>query len=579
MNRSRALLLARTFFGRFFESDLMPPGLPQAQLVIWSLAALAAPGLLLPIKFAATIVKMEGDPESLTRAVLAFRLLFITLSMTGIGLVALATWDGMFPDRRDARILGSLPISTPVLIGARLLALGALCGIFLVGINAIPSLGYGAMMPILGAASNSVLGVLAHFIATTLAGLFVFASLVCAQGIVLNISGRRAADRLSVLLQVLFVIALLQMIFFLPRVGGVIAPDLNSGWMRALPSVWFLGLYDLIGGKPVSGAPAMALAALAAAVITVAGAVLLFVATHGRLTRRALESEEIERRSRYARAAGSALTRLVCHTPQAQAAFEFTLRTLTRSRSHRLMVSIYVGVALALIGSSIVPLALRRGLEGFTQPNFELLAAPLVLSFLTLVGIRVAIAIPVEPRANWAIRIAEPLDRLRAVGGIRVALIVAGVLPSVVFAMVSGSVLWGPAPALLHTLTCAVMGVLLVDILLIRLQKLPFTCTYLPGRAKASRLWPLYLTAFGTYAFTTARFELGILRGRLPPRAFIIAFFIVVGAIAGLWVHRRQFLRTAGGFRYEEEDGDSLFTGFQLSEGFAATTKEVRQLR
>jgi hypothetical protein len=574
---SRALLLARTFFARFFESDLMPQGLPQAQMLIWSLAGLAAPALLLPIKFASAVANM--GPDSQPKAVMIFRLLFITWSMTGIGLVALMTWDGMFPDRRDARILSALPVPGSILIGARLLALGALCGIFLVGMNVIPSLGYGSMMVFIGGASNIFLGVMAHFISTTLAGLFVFATLMVLQGVVLNVGGRRAADRLSVALQILFVTTLLQMIFFLPRMGGVIAADLNSGWSRALPSVWFLGLYDLLGGRPVAGAPRLALFAVIAVATMVAGAMLLFVATHGRLTRLALESIEVERGGQRARKLRALLTRMVCRSPMSRAAFEFTLRTLTRSRSHRLMVSIYVGVALALAGSGVVPLALRHGLAGFMSPNFELLAAPLMLSFLTLIGIRVALAIPVEPRARWAVRIAEPTDRMSAMSGVRLALFVAGVVPSSIFAALSAGSLWGLRPALIHTFVCTIMGLLLVDILLIRLPKLPFTCTYLPGKAKASTLWPLYLTGFGTYAFTTARFELEILKWRFSMRALVIFTLLVATAVVALWIHRRLYLRGLQGFRFEEEDPDMLFTGFQLSEGYAATSKEVRQLR
>jgi len=574
---SRTLLLARTFFGRFFESDLMPQGLPQAQLLIWSLAGLAAPALLLPIKFATAIADM--GPGSQSKALMIFRLGFITWSMTGIGLVALVTWDGMFPDRRDARILSALPVPGSILIGARLLALGALCGIFLAGMNVIPSLGYGSMMAFFGGAANIFLGVIAHFISTTLAGLFVFATLMVLQGVVLNVGGRRAADRLSVALQILFVTTLLQMIFFLPRMASVIAADLNSGWSRALPSVWFLGLYDLLGGRPVAGAPRLALLAVGAVAIMVAGALLLFVATHGRLTRLALESIEVGRGGQRARRLRAFLTRVACRTPMSRAAFEFTLRSLTRSRSHRLMVSIYVGIALALAGSGVVPLALRHGLSGFLSPNFELLAAPLVLSFFTLIGIRVALAIPVEPRARWAVRLAEPVDRLSAMSGVRLALFVAGVVPSSILAALSAGSLWGLRPALLHTFVCTAMGLLLVDILLIRLPKLPFTCTYLPGKAKASTLWPLYLTGFGIYAFTTARFELGLLQRRLSMRALVVFTSVIAAVIVALWIHRRLYLRGLQGFRFEEEDPDMLFTGFQLSEGYAATAKDVRQLR
>ena len=36
-------LLARTFFARMFESDLMPEGLPQVQLILWGSLLAATP--------------------------------------------------------------------------------------------------------------------------------------------------------------------------------------------------------------------------------------------------------------------------------------------------------------------------------------------------------------------------------------------------------------------------------------------------------------------------------------------------------------------------------------------------------
>src|SRR5688572_28279262 len=140
---NRTLLLTRTFFARFFESDLMPSGLPQVQLVVWSLALLAVPGLLFPVKFALGYSMASEKGLSLVEPMLLHRLLFITLTMTAIGLVALIIWDGVFPDRRDARILTSLPVPHRVLVSARLLALSALCGLFLLGVNAGPTLIYG----------------------------------------------------------------------------------------------------------------------------------------------------------------------------------------------------------------------------------------------------------------------------------------------------------------------------------------------------------------------------------------------------------------------------------------------------
>ncbi len=258
---TRTQLLARTFFARFFESDLLPPGMPQAQVVIWSLAFLAAPGLLLPVKFVPGNLRATQSRSRLCMRCCVFRLFFITLTMTAIGFVALMIWDGIFPDRRDARILTPLPVPGSVLIGARLLALGALCGIFVVGINAVPTVFYAPTIAAFGGAANQVQGILAFVVANGLAGVFVFTTLVSLQGLALNLGGKKATDRVSLVLQVLFVAALLQMIFFMPRVGAALPADLTSGWLRAMPSVWFLGLYDVIGGRPAAGAPFLAVIA------------------------------------------------------------------------------------------------------------------------------------------------------------------------------------------------------------------------------------------------------------------------------------------------------------------------------
>ncbi len=550
--------------------------MPQAQVVIWSLAFLAAPGLILPIKFAQTNLQVDDNPASMVQALLVFRLFFITLTMTAIGFVALMIWDGIFPDRRDARILTPLPVPGSVLIGARLLALGALCGIFVVGINAFPTVIYAPMIVAFGGAANQVQGILAFIVSNGLAGVFVFTTLVSLQGLALNLGGRRATDRVSLLLQVLFVVALLQMIFFMTRVGAALPADLNSGWLRAMPSVWFLGLYDLVGGRPVAGAPVLALVAVLATATTAGGAVLLFVSTHARLTRRALESRDIEAAGRRAMFTSAGLVRRVCRHPVTRGVFEFTMRSLVRSRSHRLLMAIYVGIGCALIASAVVPIAIRDGLTGFATPGVELLSAPLVIQFLSLIGMRVAIAIPIEPKANWLFRLYESPERAAAMDGVRAAMIAAGVVPGSLIALVTAGTLWGAWPAIVHTATCTLMGVLLVEVLMIRLAKLPFTCTYFPGNSRFGTLWPLYLTGFTTYSYAVAAWA-----GRFftQPRAFAVFTVVIGSAIAFLTIRRRARLAELPGFSYQGEDPAAIFGGFNLSEGYAAASEEARKLR
>ena len=144
----KTLLLARTFFTRFFESDLLPPGMPQAQFTIWVMAGFAAPGLLLPSRAAENYLALSNRPEALTQLIVVHRLLFVTLTMIALGFVALVVWEGVFPDRRDARVIGVLPLRGSTLVIGRLAALGALAAIFLIGMNAVPTLMYGPLLAI-----------------------------------------------------------------------------------------------------------------------------------------------------------------------------------------------------------------------------------------------------------------------------------------------------------------------------------------------------------------------------------------------------------------------------------------------
>ena len=138
-------LLARTFFVKLFESELMPAGLPQVQLMIWSVVLIATPTLTLPGMFAQKYTGLWAKPGTLSAAINTDRMVLITFAMIALGFVALVIWESVFPDRRDARILGALPISTPTFVAARTLAVAALFGLFFATLGAIPSVLFGCL--------------------------------------------------------------------------------------------------------------------------------------------------------------------------------------------------------------------------------------------------------------------------------------------------------------------------------------------------------------------------------------------------------------------------------------------------
>jgi hypothetical protein len=567
----KTILLARTFFARFFESDLLPPGVPQEQFTIYALAGFAVPGLLLPTVFANRYLELERHPALLIQALVFHRLLFITLTMIALGFVALVVWEGVFPDRRDARVIGVLPVRGSELAAGRVTALAVLAVIFLVGSNAVPTVMYGTLIAAYGGASNILTGAFAHLAATTAAGAFVFFLLIALQGLLLNLGSRRVAERLAVAMQIIFVVALLQLLFFFPHVRRLIDGDVGTvvsdPILRYVPSIWFLALYDVLGGSPADGTWPAARLALAVSAGTVATAVGLMSATHARLLRLALESPTLRsnrtwRRPRWQSAAGWRN-----HPRRARAIRQFAIRTLARSRTHRMLLALYGGVALALVVSGLLPLLFLRGVAGLAEPSLPVLSAPFVLVFLLLVGMRACFAIPVEPKANWAIRIAEPGERRSAMNGVRDAMVVGVVLPIALVAVATAALLWGAWPAFVHGVVLSITGLALSEGLLLGLRKLPFTCTYFPGLARMRTLWWAYLTAFTTFSYTTPLLEVTMIG---DPSALGWFVCIAGGAVVTLDLMRRQAAASLDGFTYTEEDPTAMFAGFDLSEGLAA---------
>ncbi|MGH9370185.1 MAG: hypothetical protein ACRD15_01495, partial [Vicinamibacterales bacterium] len=499
MKQSR--LLARTFFARLFESDLMPDGLPQVQLVLWGALLAATPTtgypLLLPEKYQRMLFY---EPQALPFAFDADRIILITLSMMATGVVGLVIWDGVFPDRRDVRILGPLPVPTHRFVLARLAALGQVYVLFAVPICVLQSLFFPMVVAGFGDPVPRLFGIAAHLLTVTFACTFVFASLIMAQCLLLISFGKRAAQHVSVAFQLLFAVGLVQLVVFLPDLGRVLrqggpAQD-GLSTLSALPPAWFFGLYEALTGADDPTITGLARWAAGVTIAAVVLAVGLYGAAYDVLSKRALDGPAPRaKRLTHERLAGL-LQRLPAprfNAPLRAAIRQFTIRTLARSRYHRMMLAIYAGIALAIVFSSAVSVAVRNNGTGLWQPGVSMLSMPLIFQFLMLIGIRVIIAVPSEPKARWIFRVGEPADRSAAIAGGRDTMLLLVVFPTATFALVQGLIFWSVAAALSHAVFCLVLGRLFAELLLLRIDKLPFVCTYYPGKSRVFTLWPLYI--------------------------------------------------------------------------------------
>jgi hypothetical protein len=181
---------------------------------------------------------------------------------------------------------------------------------------------------------------------------------------------------------------------------------------------------------------------------------------------------------------------------------------------------------------------------------------------------RALFAIPTEIKANWVFRLCAPDDRIHAaIAGARLALMLAVVAPIAVAAGLLGIALWGPGAGAIHLGFTMALGILLVDLLLVGLKKIPFACTYYPGRSRAPTLWPFFVVAFLIYAYVLTGTESVAMTSRL---LLAVVLALIAAAIALLAYLRRLKLRWPPGLVYEEEEPGRIFEAFKLSEGLAA---------
>lgn len=570
-------LLARTFFRRLFENEVLP-AVPQAQLVIWGLVGLAVPGLTMALRVGRTyIYAAQASRDSLFDAIMRDQVLYVTYSMTALGFIALLIWEGVFPDRRDARLLGVLPLSTRTHVTGRLTSLGTFAALCSVGINLPAAVGYGMVLFVFEAASGLVRNAAAHLIATVMAGWFAFFLFILAQGALLNVCGRTIARRLALALQVIFIVASLQALILAPAIASAVGAAFRDDhpWRAAwLPPAWFLACYDVLAGtrRPLQGA--LAATAVIATLAVIAMATVLIASSYRRLVRIALEAPDGgKHRWRLSSRVSRSVARVLRPTAIPRAVGGFTLRTVVRSRPHLTMLSTYGGVAAALVVATLLPLAVTRAGVPHT-PNVVLLSVPLVLYSFVLVGMRVLIGIPTELKANWAFRLSAPDDGVPAVvAGVRLALLLAVVAPIAIATGFLAFGLWGPSTGAIALGVTAAFGTLLLDALLVGLRKMPFACTYAPGRSRAPTLWPFYVVIFVLYAYGLAAVERAAVTSPLW-------LGVVVGSLAalniGLAALRRHTRRRPPRLIYEEEPPGQMFEGFKLSEGLAAAPVGLR---
>ncbi len=547
--RIQRRLLARHFLDRFFSGELVSRQAEARVTLIHILVVLTIPGFVISAglinKYAALA---RGAESAAYLAALDDKCWFLYFSMVVMGFVTVLEWDALFPDRRDYLILSPLPIDCRTLLTAKVTALFRFLLLFSLFVNAIPAL----LFPFIASGGSLVfLGrfVLSHVVSVLAGNTFVFLSLIATQGLLMNLLRPVAFRKASRLVQFLLLISLLTVFFLIPVVSFAKLKQ-HPVALDVFPPAWFLGLYEtlLFGNSPEF--EALARQALTALGLAGLGFAATYLVSYRRQVRRMLEGERngMRGRARWRESAGCLLQRIVFRSPGERAVFNFILRTLLNSEKHRVYLGAFVGVGIAFVAMGIITVLARHGIGAVRVFRVELLSIPLVLTFFTLVGMRVVFALPAHLGANWIFRLTERKAKQPYLAGVHRAMALLGVMPVMSAVAPFFVFAWGWRSAALHLIFAALLSFLLIEVLLLRLDKIPFTCTYLPGKANLRVLIIPYLFAFTTYSYTMTALELRLMRNSVWFATFICAAFVIlVAAIA----RRNRNLSRCESFVYE----------------------------
>jgi hypothetical protein len=505
------------------------------------LAILLVVGLFLTRALFKKYVDLDAawDEAGYLRAVQADTLLMIALPMVVVGIVAVLLGPLLFPDDTDYRTLSPLPITRFELFAAKYLAVVLVAGTGIVALNMLATLWFplaigGRWMP-----HTLPARIGAHAVATVAASTWAFTAVMALQGVCLVAVPSRWQRRAGLVLSGSLFVGLLLSIPYVVRMPTMDISHLSAGHAPLLwiPPVWFLGLERfLLEGAAAGGYVLAARVGVCASVIALAVTALCYV--------------QLFRSAERLAGGVSAPVRRV----QRFDLVSFVVAGLTRSPLHHTVFLLIVGGGAAILVGQMLTVLEGASLRT-ARPRAlvdAVLAAPLLVALTATLALRSAFVLPLDPRAAWLFRITETPDARRRALDATVRILTIGALaPAVTAAAILQPYTLGSrwiAAAALTTLA----SLLLVEVILHDWRRVPFTCSYLPGKRVLAYTLGVLLAAFSVFVYIGANLTRWAIQH--PSRLMVYAGLL----LAGFAALRRERLRTWGARPLEFEDEDPM---------------------
>lgn len=558
MTRRRLALLSRTFYTRLFENEYFSSSASASAATGWLLAIVTTPGIMISASQLYVFAHARTfAPEKLDRILLVAQTLHVGFAMAVAGVLTMLVWTSLTPDRRDALVLGPLPITTHEQALAQLMALCRFFVTFAIGVSVPAGVVFtlvtvGEQTPVSGVAAH----IAGHVAATFGGATFVFFTLVGAQVVIAATLGPRAVAIATVPLQCAALLGMVATFLLAPSLADGLSADVVASRVIALnPAAWFVGVYRWVAGSSEPAYLALALRALAATLVVTATTLVTHPVAYARCQRHALLGRAPGRWRTGPRGGlvSRALSMLGRSTLE-RGITQFIVSSLSRSHGHRFVIGTYVALGLLFA----LPMASRLvGVADTAGERYAWFAVPLGMLWWCVAGVRVAMMLPVEPRANWVFQLTEPVDTralltvaTRVLAGVTVVPI--GLVATLGAAATSGVAFGSAVGAVV-----VAAGLALTEGLTYSMRTVPCTCTYRPGQLRLRTLWPVYGLPWIAMSNALPRIAASV-AGDGWQVAGVVSLLLAVAW--GLRATRQVRLRHLGGLVFEETDLPSTTT-------------------
>jgi hypothetical protein len=346
--------------------------------------------------------------------------------------------------------------------------------------------------------------------------------------------------RLSAALQLALFALLLTAWIFQPNVPNLV----GRAEVRALaghwPACWFLCLMLQLDGRLPPEHAWMAHRAWIALGLSIAGAGTSLLLCYFRTMKKTAEEPDLlpGGRGRLSVRWGDSLRTAIV---------QFSARSLARSKQHRVVYAFFLAITFAIAVSTVEGVVRSHAVRPLTQ---DFMMPTLAMMCLAIVGLRSIFSLPVSLKANWVLQVTQLRPSEEYIAATRRALLVMSTGP--VWVVVAAlSLCFRPWHAALEHLTIlGLVGWILTEASLIGVSKIPFACSYLPGKTNIQYMFWAFAVVFLPVAMGVANEEM---HGFHQPWRFAALAAALAGLALGLWMWNRRAARSAVLY-YEEQE-------------------------